>query len=66
MSLSLPALMDLNQSFPIIYSIKLDCSKANLEEVIEKVASFTSKVYATFPALNEENILRKKEFGFMN
>jgi hypothetical protein len=52
-SLSL-SFIDLNESFPITYSIEFDCSESNLEEVVEKVASFTSKVYATFPALDNK------------
>lgn len=55
MSVSLsPSLLDLNVSFPIDYSIEFDCSESNLKEIIEKVASFTSEVYAAFPKFDKE------------
>jgi len=64
MSLSLsPSLIDLNESFPINYSIEFDCSESNLEEIVEKVASFTSRVYATFPALGKEGREQLKKAG---
>jgi hypothetical protein len=49
-----PSLMDLSQSFPLDYSIKLDCSKKDLPQKIEEVASFVSKVYAKLPNLGAE------------
>lgn len=58
-----PSLIDLNESFPIEYSIEFDCSESNLEEMVEKVASFTSKVYATFPALGNEGREQLKKAG---
>jgi hypothetical protein len=58
-----PSLMNLNESFPVKYSIEFYCSESNLEEMIEKVASFTSKVYATFPALGKERREQLKKAG---
>jgi hypothetical protein len=58
-----PSLLDLNESFPVDYSIEFDCSESNLEEIVEKVASFTSKVYATFPALSKEGREQLKKAG---
>lgn len=57
------SLLDLNESFPIKYSIEFDCSESNLEEVVEKVASFTSKVYSTFTTLSKERKEQLKQAG---
>jgi hypothetical protein len=51
------SLMDLEKDFPLQYSIEFACSESTLVEIVEKVASFTSKVYATFSRLsNEERV----------
>lgn len=54
--------MDPNQCIPLEYAITLDYSKDNLQ----KLASFTSKVYARFPKLdNAEREAFRKNGGWM-
>lgn len=62
LSSSTDTLINLNNFFPIEYSITVNCSEISLNETIKKIAAFVSRVYATFPQLNEQarKKLRKK------
>lgn len=55
--------IDISKTFPVAYSQVFSCSENSLGEAIEKVAAFVSKVYATFPKLNEEGRSRLREEG---